>query len=56
MTLHDKIVKVYSDLTDEDFVLESGQIELRNDSDGQGDYIYKWNYSKPIPQGLKLGK
>jgi hypothetical protein len=29
---------------------------LKNDSDDQGDYIAKWEYSKPIPAGLKLGK
>jgi len=32
------------------------QIVLRDDSDGEGIYIEKWEYSKPIPDGLKLGK
>lgn len=34
----------------------NGTIKLRNDSDGIGDYIEVWNYSKPIPDGLTLGK
>jgi hypothetical protein len=33
-----------------------GSILLRDDSDGQGAYIAKWDYSKPIPEGLSLGK
>ena len=31
-------------------------IYLCDDADGKGAYITKWNYSKPIPEGLKLGK
>jgi len=34
----------------------SGSIILRNDSDETGDYIERWDYSKPIPDGLTLGK
>ena len=55
MTLWEKIVEVYPELTDEDFG-RYGTIELRDDSDGQGAYIAKWEYTKPIPDGLKLGK
>lgn len=55
MTLYDKIVAIYPELVDEDFS-QYGTILLRNDSDGLGDYIEKWEYSKPIPAGLKLGK
>jgi hypothetical protein len=29
---------------------------LQDDADGKGAYIAAWNYSKPIPDGLKLGK
>jgi hypothetical protein len=54
MTLWEKLIDVYPELTDGDFI--NGTIELRNDSDDKGDYIAIWNYSKPIPQGLKLGK
>ena len=55
MSLFDDIVKAYPELTDSDFGL-NGSIGLRNDSDGAGDYIEKWEYSEPIPKGLKLGK
>lgn len=54
MTLYDDIMAVYPELTNEDFKT-NGTIELRDDGDGVS-YIYKWEYSKPIPDGLKLGK
>jgi len=53
LSLWDKIIVVYPELTDADFNLE-GAINLRND--GVGDYIAKWDYDQPIPQGLTLGK
>jgi hypothetical protein len=56
MSLWQQIVTVYPELTDSDFHPESGIILLKNDSDGFGDYIAKWEYSKPIPEGLTLGK
>ena len=55
MTLDEQIKAAYPELTDADFS-RSGTIELRDDSDGLGAYIDKWEYSKPIPKGLKLGK
>jgi hypothetical protein len=55
MTLWHKIIAAYPELTDEDFAL-NGSIHLQNDADGLGDYIERWEYSKPIPDGLKLGK
>jgi hypothetical protein len=36
--------------------LYDGTIILQDDSDGVGPYIAKWEYSKPIPDGLTLGK
>ena len=56
MSIWDKLVKEYAELTDRDFDREDGTILLKNDGDGQGDYIAKWEYSKPIPEGLTLGK
>ena len=56
MSLYDKIMAVYPELTNDDFEPIIGSISLRNDSDGAGDYIAKWEYSKPIPDGLKIGK
>jgi hypothetical protein len=55
MTLTELIIKTYPELTDKDFGV-FGIISLRNDSDGVGDYIEKWEYSKPIPERLTLGK
>lgn len=55
MTLFNQIIAVYPELTDNDFA-PRGSIILQNDSDGVGDYIAKWEYSKPIPEGLSLGK
>ena len=55
MSLYDEIIEVYPELTAEDFT-HRGSIVLRDDSDGAGQYIEKWEYSKPIPDGLKLGK
>jgi hypothetical protein len=50
----DEIIKShYPEITDNDFFRT---IILQDDSDGLGAYIAEWNYSKPIPAGLKLGK
>ena len=55
MTLYDEIIAALPELTFADFA-KNGTIELQDDSDGQGAYIAKWEYSKAIPNGLKLGK
>ena len=55
MDLWEIITKVYAELTDSDFA-PNGSIRLQDDADGKGAYIAKWEYSKPIPEGLKLGK
>lgn len=55
MTLYEKIVAEYRELNATDFG-SFGSIALQDDSDGAGAYIAKWEYSKPIPDGLKLGK
>ena len=54
MDLFTQIVSVYPELNDSDFDIR-GRIELRDDGDGI-QYIAKWEYSKPIPEGLTLGK
>jgi hypothetical protein len=33
-----------------------GTIILQNDADSTGDYIAKWHYSEPLPEGFKVGK
>jgi hypothetical protein len=55
MTIYDTIVTAYPELEGSDY-FANGTIILQNDSDGAGDYVAKWNYTKPIPDGLKLGK
>jgi len=55
MSLYDEIIKNYPELTNADFRRE-GSIGLRNDTDGVGDYIEKWEYNKPLPEGLTVGK
>jgi hypothetical protein len=56
VSLYEQIIEAYPELTDMDFHPDSGSILLRNDADSKGDYIAKWEFSKPIPTGLKLGK
>jgi hypothetical protein len=56
MSLVDEIIAVYPELTREDFDSITGAIFLFDDSDGQGAYITKWEYSKPLPNGMKVGK
>jgi len=41
MTLYEKIISIFPELTEQDFM---SVIELRNDSDGNGDYIKSWNH------------
>jgi hypothetical protein len=55
MTLSEQILEAYPELTSKDFD-HKGAILLQDDSDGLGAYIARWDYSKPIPDGLKLGK
>ena len=55
MSLYEKLTSVYPELLEDESILRY-KIELRDDSDGKGAYIEKWNYDKPIPSGLKLGK
>jgi len=54
MTLYEIILEAYPELTANDFV--DGPILLQDDSDGQGPYIAKWEYSQPLPDGMKVGK
>ena len=51
MSLYEMIIEEYPELADSKEI-GIGSIILRNDSDGTGDYIAKWEYSKPIPETL----
>lgn len=55
MTLYDKIINLYPELTSMDFS-PYGTILLQNDSDGRGDYIAKWEHptlARPTDEELK---
>jgi len=54
MKLWEKIIEAYPEISPTDDFRKLG-ICLVNDGDGI-DYIAKWEYSKPIPEGLTLGK
>ena len=55
MELWEQIIAAFPELSPTDNLYKLG-IHLRDDSDGKGAYIEKWEYEKPIPEGLKLGK
>lgn len=52
MNLYEKIIKLYPQLKDNDFMTV---IRLQNDSNGKGDYIAKWEHptlAKPTDKEL----
>jgi hypothetical protein len=54
--LYEKIKLIYPSLTDTDFSPMLGTIHLKNDSDGRGDYIAKWDHpTLPRPTDEQLG-
>jgi len=44
MNLYEKIMTIYLQLVEDDFVGRKATIHLQNDSDGKGDYIAKWEH------------
>ena len=55
MSLLEQIIETYPELTIEDFNYRDGSINLQDDGDGIV-YIKKWEYLKPLPEGMKVGK
>jgi hypothetical protein len=56
MTLQQKIITLYPELTDADFEPIGGTISFQNDSDSKGSYIKEWNHptlKKPIDEELE---
>jgi hypothetical protein len=53
--MYELIIETYPELTSADFNPVGGSILLADDGDGVV-YLSKWEYSKPIPAGLKVGK
>lgn len=56
MTLQEQILETYPELQDNADLFLNRTILIQNDSDGEGDYIAAWNYIKPLPSILKIGK
>ncbi len=52
---YDKIVEIYPELLTIPRAFDD-LIELQDDSDGKGAWIVFWNYDKPLPEGMKIGK
>jgi hypothetical protein len=55
MELWQKIIEAFPEIDPTSDFTTLG-IYLQDDSDGAGAYIAKWDYLKPIPEGLKVGK
>jgi hypothetical protein len=55
MSLYNDLIDALPEL-ENTLVFSDGTIILQNDADDVGDYIAKWDYSKPLPSGFKLGK
>jgi hypothetical protein len=53
MDIVKKITASYPEIDPIEFIF--GKIRVQDDGDGV-QYIAKWDYSKPIPEGLTLGK
>jgi hypothetical protein len=50
-SLYQQLIEIYPELENSQELIKN-VIYLRNDSDGTGDYIAKWEYSKPVPESL----
>ena len=55
MALYNDIIAALPELENTK-AFADGTIVLQNDADEAGDYIAKWEYSKPLPDGMKVGK
>jgi hypothetical protein len=55
MDIYQIIIDTYPELDTSDFSPSGNKIKLKDDGDGIV-YLGEWNYSKPIPDGLTLGK
>lgn len=55
MSLYDDLVAALPELEDSP-AFSNGTIILQNDADEVGDYVAKWDYSKPLPKPFKVGK
>ena len=59
MTLVEKIISIYPELTIADFASPVASIIVQNDSDGKGDYIKSWEHPtipRPTDEQLEGAK
>lgn len=56
MSLFDELLDADLKLKESDFDPLFGKVSLRNDADGFGDYIAKWELDRDLPSGFKVGK
>ena len=55
MSLYNKLIQFYPELTQADFHPFTGTIILQNDSNGLGDYIKEWKHlTLPKPSEAQL--
>lgn len=54
MTIQETIYAAYPELEGADLLAQG--IQLQDDLDGKGAWIVKWEYTQPLPAGLKVGK
>lgn len=52
MSLYEMIIAEFPELENSQEFGREGTIVLRDDSDGNGEYIARWDYSKPVPTSL----
>jgi hypothetical protein len=50
----DILYQTYPELIEQD--LRALGIVLQDDSDDKGVWLVSWDYSQPIPKGIKVGK
>lgn len=43
------IITIYPELANNHIIFTNGTITIRDESDGKGPFVDKWNYSKPQP-------
>jgi hypothetical protein len=55
MSLYEQIIAVYPELQNSDLFMNM-KIILRDNADSSPQWIDKWEYSKPLPDGMKIGK
>jgi hypothetical protein len=55
MALYNDLIAAIPEL-ENSTAFADGTIILQNDADATGDYIAKWDYSKPLPKDFKVGK